>query len=354
MSNVEDPFATAEDIPSTFSDRQAIIRGGRYRLPNLDGSHKPYGWARVTNVIGSTSDTKALADWEMFQVMQAVRTSASFAADMMALPDLSALSRDKRVKIVAAMVDRAKTISGGNIGRERGNKTHAAVEAKHAGVRLGARYKSVNERLQRYTEALEIHKLDPMPGMQERRILVEEIEAVGTLDNILTNRVTSENHIGDLKSQRRFWTFMEIAAQLAAYAHAVAMWQPTESGGRWVSMPKVSLTTGIIMWMPKIDEENPTGDVTVMDLDIDHGWRTAKRAYEVYRDRSAGKSKRNPICLPRPVSTADLIEGYARLFATVETPADGTRLVEECRRVGAWNPITADAARSAKLRLESR
>jgi hypothetical protein len=105
-----------------------------------------------------------------------------------------------------------------------------------------------------YQEALKRHQLVAVEGMQERIVLVEELEACGRIDNVLEDRNALELdlrvrpeaagpgnqgplYVADLKTQRRFWTWLEIKAQQACYNHAVAMWDGRVLGGHAASEP---------------------------------------------------------------------------------------------------------------------
>lgn len=376
LVDIADPFANPEDVK--VSRRGEIITGGRYRLPHRDGTHKKRGWMRVTNLVGAYSDPYGLRLWEIEQVLRGLTEGAGFTDDGRALISvlyaellntrLDGMEKAERRQWVEGFLERCKDVSGGNEGARYGTHRHAVVEAHHAGLPLGYQVPSVRRQLALYASALERNKLRAVPGMQERRVLVESLEVVGTLDNILEDLITNLLLIGDLKTQKKFWTYLEIGAQFACYANADAMWD--EQLGKWVDMPKVSRDLGLILWMPRpVCDEPDCGRtlpceahpgqikeprVDIYEVDLVAGWKTARRAFEVVQDRAEAKAKNSPRAWLRPAPPITLTEQYAARFAAVETKADGRALVAEARQKGVWDEILADCARQALARMSMR
>jgi hypothetical protein len=358
---MEDPFATAEDFRA--APRAEIITAGRYRLPNRDGSPKKGGWQRVTNLCAAISDQFGLRVWEMEQIIIAfaARPELAETARAMLLRTVDMPKRERRSE-VEKFLEVCKGVSGGNAGSVFGNNRHSIVEADHLLLPPPATDGYGRRHLSLYRTALDRNELRAVDGMQERRVLVEDLGAVGTLDNILEDLRTGGFHVGDLKTQKRFWTWLEIAAQLACYARAVAMWEPTDPAhpraGRWVEMPAVSFETAFVLWMPR-EPATPeeaigwTPHVDVYEVDIAAGWETAKLCYAVIQDRAGGKSKNAPRAWLRPARDVTLTETYAAKFAAVETREEGAALVKEAKSKGLWSEILAGEARAAAERLEN-
>ncbi|HTK63993.1 MAG TPA: hypothetical protein VL595_16515, partial [Pseudonocardia sp.] len=367
--DIDDPFATPSQ--AKVSHRGEIITGGRYRLPHRDGTHKKRGWMRVTNLVSAYSDQFGLRMWEIEQVLLGLAANVDPVALMSALyvelldARLGEKTRDERREWVEGFIERCKDVSGGNAGAQYGTHRHAVVEAHHAGLPLGYQTPATRRQISLYASTLERNKLVALPGMQERRVLIESLEAVGTLDNILQDLITKLLLIGDLKTQKKFWTFLEIGAQFACYANADAMWDETE--GKWKDMPKVSRDVGLVLWMPRpvcpeVDcgktlpcpdhpGPDPEPHVDIYEVDLVAGWATARRAYEVVRDRAEARAKNTPRAWLRPAPPVTLIEQYAARFAAVESKAEGSALVAEASRAGVWGDILAECARKAAERL---
>lgn len=336
---MDDEFGTPEPLPAP------LISGGRYRLPNRDGSHHAGGWQRVTNLVAAYSDQYALRVWEHLEVMHALTLAPSVLAGVDPVA-LKALPFRGRVEAVEEWLNRAKDVSGGSEGARHGNLRHAAVEGYHEGLPTAHLDIGTQKALRLYAAALEDAELSPLPGMQERILMIESLDACGRVDNVLTDRRRSMDVIGDLKTQKRFWTWLEIAAQLACYAHATAMWDADTLA--WVDPPAVSREVAMVLWMPREREH-----VEVREVDIVAGWRTARRARDVVLDRAAAKSTRSPRAWLRPAKPPSEVAAYARRFAEVESVREGRALSVEIRERGLWCEIIEDASNRALTRLLS-
>lgn len=348
---VDDPFALA--IDSKVARREEIITGGRYRLPHRDGSHKKNGWQRVTNLVGAYSDEFALRMWEIEQVLKGVAISeAVYAALIADMPAVHEMTKAQRKAWAEDFTERCKAITKADAGTRFGNHRHSMVEEHHEGLPMGHLRSDARSHLSLYRSALVRNGLRAVEGMQERRVLIEELEAVGTLDNVLEDLSRNVFQVGDLKTQKRFWTWLEIAAQEACYAHSDAVWDPERNC--WADWPvTVDREVALVMWMPR---EHPSGEpmVDVYEVDIKAGWETARRAREVVMDRAAAKRKGTPRGWLRPAAPPTETERYAARFAACETVAEGSALVAEARKAGVWDVVLADCARDAMTRIKSR
>ena len=350
MIAVEDPFATADEARVSTSSGEDIVRGGRYRLPHRDGAHKPRGWMRSTNLVSAISDQFALRLWEIGETLAGVAVSTELYTRILADAPQNMAKAERRVW-TERFVELAKDASGGNKAAAHGNMRHNMVEDHHAGLPT-AHYDAASRRhLHLYTEALVRTQLRALPQMQERIVLCEALETCGRLDNVLEDQRTGRWMIGDLKTKKKFWTVQELGAQLAVYANADAMWDAV--AGVWVNMPPVDSTTGVLLWMPRIDPEDEDQEprVDVYEVDLEAGWATAQLAYAVVQERQAAKSKKSRRAWLREGAAVTDTERWAARFAAVDAKADGARLVRECQAAGAWNAAVAKAARVAYERL---
>lgn len=357
-----DPFADPADVLA--EKRARIISAGRYRLPDRDGNPKRYGWQRVTNLVGAYADQYGLRLYEIGAVLEGLKAAPRLFEEVMRTP-FEMMTKAQRRTWVEKFTERAKEAARANEGMHFGNLRHAQVEEDHAGeMPFAAPDAYARQHLSLYRAALVRNRLRALPGMQERRVLISELDAIGTLDNVLEDLVTHLLHIADLKTIKRFWSFLEIAAQLACYAHAEAMWQPTEGSddplsGRWVDMPPVNLELGLVLWMPRepvdaLKEPDWEPHVDVYEVDIAAGWETAKLARKVVLDRSAAKRKGNPRGWLRAAPPVTEVEKYAARIAAVETLPEGSRLVAEAKKAGVWCDLLADEARVAIERIKLR
>jgi hypothetical protein len=355
-----DPFHT---LPSQVLPGPQMVTAGRYRLPNRDGTPHKGGWTRATNLASAISDTKALGDWEVRMVLLGIREVLtqleSYTAQggtyygldetplgRLALLDVEQLERGELRKVLMELASTFKDLAKANLGAERGNLAHQMVEHHHAGLPQAAGVPAETlEKLPGYITRLVVHRVEAMPGMQERQVMVERFGVVGTLDNILRDLLQLEGcpyKIADLKTQKRFWSWLEIAIQLALYAHADAMWD--RAAGRWVDMPPVDQERALVAWMPW---EHPSGnpEVDMYEVDIQRGWEAAHTAFDAYNWRAQAKRKGDPWGWLREVQPVGLQEAYAQRLLQVTTRAEGSQVFAEAKEAGVWGPeLEATAA----------
>jgi hypothetical protein len=345
-----DPFNV---LPSMVVPAPSMVTAGRYRLPNRDGSARKGGWTRATNLASAISDTKALGDWECRMTLLGVREALnallreheqviyglteSPLGPLMDL-DVTGLTPGELRKALMDMVGAFKTLAKAELGATRGNLAHQMIEDHHAGIpqSFGVPPETL-EKLPAYITKLSLHKLEALPGMQERQVMVESLGACGTLDNILrdTLRPAVFDFIADLKTQKRFWSWLEIACQLALYAHGDAMWDPRAA--RWVEMPPVNQERALVAWMPW---EHPSGDpeVDIYEVDIVRGWEALQTAHAAYNLRAAAKAKGDPWGWVRPAPRVSLVEAYGARLRDASTRAEGSAVYAEATAAGVWGP----------------
>lgn len=338
-----DPFD--EDFDTPDRKPEGVLRRGRYYLPRLDGTKQPRGWMRVSNLVSAYSDQYALRVWEHLEVLKAVvaRPDLLDTFSTAQLKALALLDFGERKKFVEDWLAVAKAVSGGDEGSAFGIQRHAAVEGHHAGLPAARHDAGTRRHLALYESALTRHGLVAQNGMQERIVHVPVLEVCGRIDNILRDEVTGQLLIADLKTQRKFHSWLEVKAQFACYANAEAMWD--EDTGRWVDMPHVSRDVALALWMPR-ETEDGQPRVDVYEVDIRAGWKTAQRAYEVVRDRRMAKSV-NPGAWLRPAPPITEVEQYAARYAAMDSLTEGRALSAEIRGKGLWcEPLAMAAARA--------
>lgn len=357
----DDPFALPAE--SRVAARQDVLQRGRYMLPQRDGSKKSRGFQRVSNLVSAISDQFGLRMWEIEQTLRGVAASHRLYQELMDVRDAwDRMDKQDRKRAVETFMEKAKTAAEADLGSRFGNHRHAVVEGHHAGLPLGIQNTLTRRHLSLYASSLIRNHLRALPDMQERRILVERLEVVGTLDNVVEDLDTGLLHIADLKTQRKFWTWLEISAQLACYAHGDAMWDNTL--GKWVDMPKVDLKTAMVLWMPRVppcvygctgDCEHPPGEpiVDVYEVDVEKGWATAELCYQVVKDRAQAKNATAPRGRLRVATQMTDTERYAALFAGCDSIQEGQALVKEAKEKGLWGLVLGDSATQAYQRLTS-
>jgi hypothetical protein len=336
-----------------------LVTGGRYRLPNRDGSHHPGGWMRTTNLASALLDQKELQNWEVQQVLKGIRARPDLVDELLVM-DLDEMSPTIARKELLRLAEEAKGYAGADEAKRRGLARHTMVERWHATGEMHGTT-AMRAQLGAYVDILEAHQLAPVPAMQERIIICEELNCAGTFDTAVQDLAYGGAlKVADLKTQMRVWTLMQPRCQLAIYAHADAMWD--KRANRYVDAPRFDRQWGAMVWMPREVPEDwdgpPEEQVRVIDLDLVKGWRTALRAHEICQDRAEAKSTATlramfrPLPAPVEVVLSDT-EAYAARFAACGSREEGTRLFEEATAAGLWGPELAGCAALAAARLRA-
>jgi len=291
---------------------------GRYKMPTLPnedgpksgGDWVPGGLQSMTNLASSISDTKALGQWEIEQVLIGLGLHPSTYANLRELIML-AVYRDK-VELqelrqseagralrdeLAVIAEKAKDIGGANTARDAGIARHDAWQeyGETGSTQL------FTDEIAGVRGLLDAAGFEIIPELCERTVRNLAIKAAGRFDNILMHRRTGRLIMADLKTKAKpFWTWLEMDAQLAGYANSELMLMSPESvydRERWnewyVDGPKalgVDLTEGVILHMPSRPDENGSQEPRLRRADLVDGWRTMQLAREVCTQRSRGRS----------------------------------------------------------------
>lgn len=342
-----DPFATAETMGPDEENPERIT-GGRYRLPDLkvtmitgeapelvtgDGPRKG-GWQRVTTLVKAIGDARALDLWHQRKLLYGlvIRPDLYDLACATVATTPEAQLRGALEKLATRILVAAGADEGANLG----TAFHGFTEAQDLGLIHYARRKW-HGKLSNYADGLAAQGLQVLPECVERRVVILKYGLAGTLDRVLRDLAAGVLRIGDLKSQKAFWTWLEIAAQLAAYAMADAMWDRAKLA--YVQMPPVAQDRAVVSWMPV---EHPAAresgvpsladGVDFFDVDLEKGRRALEKCYQVDRLRSEAKSAGQTWGLLRPLPELALVEAYARRLDAVSGPQEGSAL---------WAEVTA-------------
>lgn len=288
-----DPFAPPK------AQRPELIRNGRYWLPPIsDPTGKPIARSRVTNFVKTVSDTWALNRWQQWQMLIGLlKREDLYDLLRTLLPE----DKDAILAIADRAMEAAKSdrvgFTYGEGGNETGTALHGHTDQLDRGHLVTAR--SVwTPKLMNYRKALEDAFLDVVTGMIECRVVIERFNLAGTFDRVLAYRHVGPGDsrpmfIGDLKTQKKFYTWWEIAMQLALYAHADAMWDPD----KWcyVDMPPVSWDIAIVAHMPMVHDGDDPDRVQLYEVDIAEGWKACQLVSDVRTLRSAGRKWGQPL-----------------------------------------------------------
>lgn len=342
-----DPFL---DGDSAGIDEQPLITAGRYRLPELiieaDGSlrtggQKKGGRQRVTTLVKAIGDSRALDLWHQRELMYGLVMRPDLydllCATVATTPDPGDLK-----KALDELGPRVLAAAGADAGAALGTAFHGFTEAQDLGLMHYARH-VWHGKLRNYREGLAEHGLEAHPEYTERVIVCERYNVAGTLDRLLWDTAVGVYRIGDLKSQKKFWTWLEICAQFAAYQLADAMWNRRTL--RFEQMPKVADDYGICVWMPKdgavldstshdVTSSGQVDGVDFFQVDLAKGREALELCVQVDRMRSEAKSRKQTWGLLRPAPKLAKVEAYARRLDGVSSLAEGSVVWAEIVKAG--------------------
>lgn len=287
---------------------------GRYHMPLLPdeqgtkagGDWVPWGVQSTTELVSAFAESRALNIWEQEQLLYGLFRNPSLmeeaallfgrwqreGVDFSRIGDFPEVRRaltggGKREVAEASIVGRAKQAAGANEARQAGTNRHTAWEHYClTGEFIGT--PDIIQQTQAVAKLLDGAGLEVLPGLCERVIRNTVVNAAGRFDNILRERPTGRLLMADLKTKRKaFWSYMEVDAQLAVYAHADYMLEWNAGQAQYVDGPvhHVDLNEGVVLHAPSTGTEPH-----LRRADLVAGWETAKLARVVTERRAAGKS----------------------------------------------------------------
>jgi hypothetical protein len=271
-----------------------------YRYPPPPGVETPpgwRGWKRMTNLAGAFADQRALQIWLEWKAWMGLREDDGLIFDEWMAVAVEGLSAQEQKDLVTRYAEAARAAAGGNVAARKGTARHDMLEGYlKTGKVNGTR--TMRVQMHSLLHALERHDLEPLPGWSERRVWHPAAGGtMGTLDMGVLCRRTGQIGILDLKTQGRFYTFQEIAAQQFGYDSALWVWSgPPDDTGGWAPNEGWNLTgaTGgefegrrvaLLAHMPL--DMSP---VRIIEVPLDYGAEVLACAAENVRLRSIGKS----------------------------------------------------------------
>lgn len=306
-------------------------RWGRYKLPHpRRGETNLIPWTRATTFAKSISDTYGLAKW---QVRMAVK-GMTLRPDLFALAASAAITDKTTLDKVA---DAAKEAAGTSSGANQGTALHAFTEQLDRGESLIVP-PPWDADVRAYAQTMTAAQFAVNPDLIERIIVVDDLGVAGTFDRILC-RPDGRLMIGDLKTgQNLDFGWLEIAIQLALYAHGDAMWNGVT--GRYEPMPVVDKDTAIVMHLPV-----GAARCTLFTVDIAAGWEAAQLCREVRAWRTR-RTLASPFAVPEPRIREVSLDQLLKQIADAPDRAELERLWQI--HEAAW---TADMTAAARSRL---
>jgi hypothetical protein len=274
---------------------------GRYHFPDPPGYERnpkaAKGFMRMTNLSSAFSDQRRLMLWRERMILLGIREDDGLLFDELAAEALERMEPTDMRNWLERHANKCADRAGAGNGARRGTARHLMVQnALEHGTMTG--HRRMKLQLSSLWEALERHGLEPIPGWAERRVCNPRYHVVGTLDMRVRDIATGQEGVLDLKTQRSFWSYLEIAGQQYGYDSAPWAWEgPLNDDGRWVPAPENNLTglmpenlgkrVALLAHMPQ--EPGPDQlPVEIHEVSLEFGEQVLDVALENVRLRSIG------------------------------------------------------------------
>lgn len=318
-----------DDMFENTSSHKEFDRWGRYLLPDpRDEQVKP--WTRVSTFARSITDSFALAQWQQRMTAKGM----ALRPDLVALAATMDVSRDKAD--MNKLVEQAKDAAGQKIAANTGTAIHAFTEQVDGeSLRIDAVPELHRPTVQAYQLQLKAAGLSVVPELIERVVCLPQLSVGGKFDRVL--RESSDIHVvGDVKTGKDpSYGALEIAVQLACYAHAVnacGVWD--RSKRKWVPAPSVRTDYAIVMHLPA-----GKGTCALKRVDLVAGWEAAKLCFDVRSKRAVRNLMTDyegaepvPSDSPETVSEPRELAGWEDRFRAVRTRQEASALYREARQ----------------------
>jgi hypothetical protein len=233
-------MTSLEQLAGTARPEPERDQYGRYKIPHPE-TGKAQAWTRATTFASSIADTYGLDQWRKRMVVHGLAHRADLYAEAASISDPDA-AKDKLGKIAEAAIQAA----GASAKARLGTALHSFAEQVDAGatVEIPAPW-DADIAAYRATMAGFGAQIDP--AHIERIVTVPALGVAGTFDRLVT--LNGRLYVGDLKTGRDLsYSWHEIAIQLALYAGAATIWDPTS--GTHLPMPAVDQERALVMHLP--------------------------------------------------------------------------------------------------------
>lgn len=310
MTDEDDFFDSAEPAPVYGLTRD----NSRYRYPPPPGwtgtpprpsEVNPLGlptWMRMTNLAGAFADQRALQLWLEWKLMMGLRAGDGLIFDEWMAEAIELLTPEEQKELSQQYAEAARNAAGASDGARRGTARHTMLEGYlKTGQVNGTR--SMKLQMSSLLQALDAHGLDFLPGWSERRVWHPLAGGtMGTLDCGVMCRFTGQIGILDLKTQGRFYSFLEIAGQQYGYDSAPWVWTgPPDPTGFWTRNESWNLLghpdgeypgrrVALLAHMPQQPGPGQL-PVRIIEVPLDYGQEVLEIAARNVELRSIGRSE---------------------------------------------------------------
>lgn len=303
-----DPFGAPAPGPNQAAD--ATIRRnqwGQYLLPHPETGEEQ-AWPRVTTIAKTLADQFALTQWKMRMVARGV----GMRPDLGMLAAAADPDSSEGKSALHNVTETAMEVAGSSKGRNLGTALHAFAEQYDRGQtpRVPVPY---DQDMEAYTRALRLFGLQAHPNLIERVVVCPELGAAGTLDRIMLCP-DGAWRIVDLKTAQEVqYSGIEIAVQLAIYAHSTYAWIPETNS--YEALPALDQGMALVIHLPSGQARCEVNAVNVAE-----GWNLAQLSIDVRHARSNAKK----LIVPLGPPTANVPPVHEVLTSSPNVTVGGT------------------------------
>lgn len=343
VTEIEDEFVDADETGDEFvdpdhGDKPGAVKfshNGRYILPDPE-TGKEKQWTRASTIAHTISDTFHLDKWR----------DRMIARGMGLRPDLASLAGQYDVtenkRELQEIADKALDTAGANQGANLGTALHGYAERLDAGEDVFRQRMQPTTRrtLELYQEQKSKQGIRILPEYMERVVLNKEYGIVGRLDRIAEVDTYPLPVIADLKSQKDFFSYMEIAIQLAIYSRADFMWN--EDTCEWEQMPEMDTENAFVIHVPAQRKEGQE-TCEIHWIDLVEGWFYVRLAMNTRKARKRGKFAGRPL--------GNELYWRQRLAAATSA-TELSAIFREAHSAGEWNDKLTEFGKLIQSQIE--
>jgi hypothetical protein len=262
------------DVEALAIDTTRRDQWGRYLIvPPAGGA--PVGYTRVTTVAKALDSGGGLAPWKAAMTAGGIIMRRGLRAQWEALlaeygdPWYAGEASKAATK---RLVEECAAVGGANDRKEIGSALHTITALADQGRALPHLTEETEAELKAYRTGLALAGIDIDHDNVELTVVLDSWAVAGTFDRLAIVPGFDLPLVADLKTGADLsYSYQSIAVQLAAYAHAEAIYVqgPAKDGSadQRLPMPEVDQRWGLVLWLPAGDAA-----LQLLLVDLHAGW----------------------------------------------------------------------------------
>lgn len=299
---------------------------GRYLVTPAKGGGKPRGYTRVTTVAKTLDDGGGLMPWKATAtVVGALRRPGLMARWQALLATNPDPWYDGGKDDCKRLVEECTTAGGSTDRADIGTALHQMTEEVDAGrLDPASLLPGMRADIEAYRATMDRAGVLIDPRYIEALVILDEYEVAGTADRLRCKLPDGRIVVGDVKTGTDLkYSAQSIAVQLAAYAHANAVYDQ-ESEAR-AEMPKLDQDVALVIHLPAGEAR-----CELLLIDIAAGWQAFERSMW-----ARGWRKERNLLVSLGTAPATYRVPTASASAVTNPAPSTTRTVDEGQTVGA-------------------